>query len=180
VTWRLFVAIDLPDGPRRALTALCDGVSGARWMPPEQMHLTLRFLGATPEEAVSDLRARLGRVRQAPFAIAGAGVGVFPPPAARKPARVLWAAVAPPGPVVALKDAIDAQLGPDPETAERGFHPHVTLARFRDRPGRELGPYLAAHAAFATPPFTVDAFHLYRSTLGSDGARHERVASYGL
>lgn len=180
MTLRLFIAVDVSEEPRRALVGLCHGPTAARWTRPEQLHLTLRFLGATPEESLPDLRDRLARVRAARFTLSARGVGVFPPPPARRPAQVLWAGVAPEAPLAALKHAIDAELGPDAEADARGFHPHVTLARFRTRPGPDLAAYLAAHAAFATPPFPVDAFHLYRSTLGPDGALHEVIATYPL
>jgi 2'-5' RNA ligase len=101
-------------------------------------------------------------------------------PRKRRPARVLWTGVVPEEPVAALKAAIDAVLGPDPEADGRGFSPHLTLARFRDDPRAQLDHYLAQHAGFASPTWTVDRFHLYRSLLGSDGARHELLQRYPL
>jgi RNA 2',3'-cyclic 3'-phosphodiesterase len=175
---RLFLAIDLPAPVAGEVQALCQGLAEARWGKPAQLHLTLRFLGDTPEEALAGMLARLGTVARAPFTLAVRGVGVFP--RKRRPARVLWAGIDPQGPVVALKEAIDQVLGPDPESAERGFSPHLTLARFRGDPGPALEGWLEQRAGFSSIPWPVEAFHLYRSTLGRDGAVHEILQSYPL
>jgi len=175
---RLFIAIDLPDEVAAQARALCQGLAAARWTNPGQLHLTLRFLGEVPDDQLAPLQADLARVASPPFTLGLRGVGVFPPK--RRPARVLWAGVTPVEPVAALKAAIDAVLGPDPEAGDRGFSPHLTLARFREDPRAALDGYLATHAGFASASWSVDFFHLYRSTLGSDGARHEILQRYPL
>jgi 2'-5' RNA ligase len=175
---RLFIALDLPEEIAAQARGLCQGLAAARWTNPAQLHLTLRFLGEVAEKELTALQANLARVTGAPFTLGLRGVGVFP--RKRRPARVLWTGVAPAEPVAALKAALDAVLGPDPESDERGFSPHLTLARFRDDPRASLEGYLAQHAGFASPTWTVDRFYLYRSTLGSDGARHEIVERYPL
>ena len=175
---RLFVAFDLPPEIAAELRRICQGPPAARWSAFGQLHLTLRFLGETPEDRLSEVRAALGTVAAAAFSARVRGVGVFP--RKRGPARVLWAGLTPEEPTCALKAAIDKALGPDAEAAERGFSPHLTLARFREDPGPALARYLAEHAAFASAPFAVGAFHLYESTLGRDGAVHEVLESYPL
>ena len=175
---RLFIAIDLAPAIKAEVHALCRGLSAAHWSKMEQLHLTLRFLGETPDEQIAGLRAALAQVKAAPFTLALRGVGVFP--LRRRPARVLWAGVSPEEPACALKKAIDDALGPDPEAAERGFSPHLTLARFRDNPGADLNRYLDEHAHFASAPWPVAEFRLYRSILGSERATHEVLESYPL
>lgn len=178
---RLFVAVALPATIRAALVPLTEELRGARWIPADQRHLTLRFLGDTPEGHLDDLRARLAGVSAPPFSVAVTGTGVFPPrPSRRSPARVLWAGLSPAAPVIALKTALDAALDADPEERGRPFSPHVTLARFKAVPGPALDDYLARHRGFCTPPFEVDAFHLYASTLGPSGARHDLMARFPL
>jgi 2'-5' RNA ligase len=177
---RLFVAVDLPAEIRPAVVRLCQGIGGARWTRPEQLHITLRFLGDTPEDQLGGLRAHLRQVRMSGFELALRGVGVFPPVGARKPARVLWLGLDPPEPLRALKDALDGVLGPDPDTAKRGFSPHLTLARFPTRPRHDLDRFLAEYAGFEGGRFVVSDFHLYRSTLRPEGALHEIVESYPL
>jgi 2'-5' RNA ligase len=93
---------------------------------------------------------------------------------------VLWAGVAPAAPVAELKQAIDASLGPDPEAVDRPFHPHVTLARFKDAPGPELDEYLRRHALLASAPFEATAFHLYESRTLPDGPAYMAMHSYPL
>jgi 2'-5' RNA ligase len=93
---------------------------------------------------------------------------------------VLWAGLDPAGPLVALKAEIDRALGPDPESAGRGFSPHVTLARFKERPGAAADAFLGGHQTLAAGPFPVEAFHLYESQLGPGGARHRIVRTYAL
>jgi len=177
---RLFVAVDLPAELRPVIARLCQGLGDARWTRPEQLHITLRFLGDTAEDRLADLRTRLREVRAPRFELALRGTGVFPPPSARKPARVLWLGLEPPEPVRTLKDAVDGVLGPDPETANRVFSPHLTLARFPTRPRHDLDRFLVEHAGFDGGRFAVSSFHLYRSTLRPQGALHEIVESYPL
>ena len=177
---RLFIAADLPAELRPVVARLCQGIGGARWTRPEQLHITLRFLGDTPEDQLDDLRARLRQVRTPHFELALRGTGVFPPVGGRKPARILWLGLDPPEPLQALKHAVDGVLGPDPETAKRGFSPHLTLARFPTRPRHDIDRFLADHVGFDSGRFMVNDFHLYRSTLRPEGAIHEIVESYPL
>ncbi|MGB8299320.1 MAG: RNA 2',3'-cyclic phosphodiesterase [Polyangia bacterium] len=204
---RLFIAVDLPAELRPAIARLCRGIGGARWTRPEQLHITLRFLGDTAEDRLADLRTRLREVRAPRFELALRGTGLFPPPSTRKPARVLWLGLEPPEPVRALKGAVDGalswepwegsqplprwsaagtagglstRLGSDPETATRVFSPHLTLARFPTGPRHDLDRFLAEHAGFEGGRFVVSSFHLYRSTLRPQGALHEIVESYPL
>jgi 2'-5' RNA ligase len=177
---RLFIAVDLPPEVRPRIARLCQGIAGARWVRPEQLHITLRFLGDTPEAGLSSMREKLRQVALPGFSLSLTGVGVFPPAGARKPARVLWLGLTPPAPLQSLKLALDAVLGPDPEAAQRGFSPHLTLARLNTRPGHDLDDFQARHGELSVGPFPVADFHLYRSTLRPQGALHEIVESYGL
>jgi 2'-5' RNA ligase len=162
---RLFVAVDLPVAERLRLAALETPMAGARWIPTSDLHLTLRFLGAVPESGVDTLTAALARVAGPAFSLALAGVGVFPPPAARKSPQVLWAGLAPSPPLAALKAAIDGALGPDAD--DRPYTPHVTLARLKHPPAAALGAFLDRHRSLSGPGFPADAFHLYESRGGA-------------
>jgi 2'-5' RNA ligase len=176
---RLFIAVDLPPALRALVAKLCQGIGDARWTRPEQLHITLRFMGDTPEAEVPEVQRKLRDVVVPGFSLALTGPGFFPPPGSRKPARVLWLGLAPPAPLQALKLAIDDVLGPDPEADRRGFSPHLTLARFPTRP-RDLDQFLARHAGFTAGPFPVPSFRLYRSTLRPEGALHEILETYPL
>ncbi len=178
---RLFVAIDFPDAVNRRLAGLCGGVPGARWLPPEQLHLTLRFIGEVEGGAFADIAEALSKIRAAPFTVRLAGVGHFPP---RGQPRVLWAGVED-GPrhlgLADLNRQIEARLrGLGLEPDRRNFAPHVTLARLKQVKLGRVRDFLAHHGDFITGSVAIDEFHLYSSTLGARGAVHVIEASYAL
>jgi RNA 2',3'-cyclic 3'-phosphodiesterase len=175
---RLFIALDLPQAVRMEVAGLCCGLPGARWVPDDQIHLTLRFIGEVDGGVFQDIREGLAGIRGCPFVIRLVGLGCFPP---RKQPRILWAGIAPVEPVALLRNRVESilvQLGLAPEG--RKFAPHVTLARFQAVPIGRLARYLADNALFASAEFEVDAFHLYSSFLTRKGALHQLEASYFL
>ncbi len=176
---RLFVAVDLPEPIRHEVAALCAQVSKARWVKPHQLHITLRFMGQTPDDALADIRERLSRVRAPAFELALRGAGVFPGGASKR-ARVLWLGLDPPEPLVHLKRAIDGCLEGDPHGEGAGFSPHLTLARFTERPDETLTQFLTRHEAYNGARWPVTSFKLYQSTLLSSGAVHALVSTYAL
>jgi 2'-5' RNA ligase len=183
---RLFVALEPPDPVRRRLAALADELRRAagragdeiRWVPPANVHLTLQFLGAVPEERVSNVEAALrDAAREArPLSLAVRGVGGFPN--ARRP-RVVWAGLegdlAPLAALVAGLGARLAKLGFPPE--ERPFSPHLTLGRARDRRGAPgLAGALAGVAQEAPAPWRAAEVVLFESHLSPRGPRYEAIA----
>jgi 2'-5' RNA ligase len=180
------VALEPPDAVRRRLAALAVELRRAagraaedvRWVVPENVHLTLQFLGAVPEERVADVeaavRAIAGQAR--PLALEVKGVGGFPN--ARRP-RVVWAGLQ--GDTEALAALVRdlgrrlAPLGFPPE--ERPFSAHLTLGRARDARGAPgLGGALA-HAAEAAPaPWRAVEVVLIESHLSPRGPRYEAIA----
>ncbi|MFQ5509035.1 MAG: RNA 2',3'-cyclic phosphodiesterase [Leptospirillia bacterium] len=175
---RLFVAIDFPDPVRQQLALLCHGLPDTRWMPQEQLHLTLRFIGDVDGATFLDLQDALEGVHHPPFELSLKGTGHFPP---RGEPRMLWAGVAPGEGLSSLHHQVErtvvaAGLEPD----HRNYFPHVTLARLRKTPPRRVADYLAHHALFSAGPFGVNSFHLYASHLTPAGAIHDIQASYPL
>jgi 2'-5' RNA ligase len=175
---RLFVAIELPAEIKEQLPRLRESVPGARWVPVDQLHLTMRFIGEVSEETLTAVRAALAGVHEKSFAITMEGVGHFPP---RKPPRVLWVGLTA-GPELAdLQQQIEAALQSVGLAAEeRPFSPHITLARLRETPPSAVSSYEQRHAGFHCPPFAVTDFHLYESTLTGKGAIHQQLATYPL
>jgi len=94
VAVRLFVAIDLDEPIRQKIVRFVEGASGfapdVRWMKPEALHLTLKFIGEFPDARLQELKQTLATVRSEPFDIAFSGTGFFPTP---KAARVFWVGV---------------------------------------------------------------------------------------
>jgi 2'-5' RNA ligase len=183
---RLFVAVDLAPEPRAALAALIAAtahahpVPSARWTPTAHLHVTLRFLGSVPEAEIAALQAALAAVSAPRFSVALAGVGVFPAADAGKSPRVLWAGLAPREPLHALKLAVDERLGPDPESRDRGFTPHVTLARVHDPAHLAARAFLDRHAQLASVPWLVEGFSLYVSEALATGPAYRVLAQYPL
>lgn len=189
-TWRLFVALALPEPVkdevekaqaelRRALTADC-----VRWTKRAQFHLTLKFLGDVEVDRANDVKARLGQACEAFSAmrLKAEGVGFFP--SARSP-RVIWAGVHDSrGTLAQLQAAVNAALRPfTAEEPEGRFTGHVTVGRVKliKRPQAEQLSKVAR--GMVDRPFgewTADHLELIRSELAPDGARHTTLTSISL
>lgn len=175
---RLFVALELPAELREQLAALRRGLPGARWVPEDQLHLTLAFLGEVEGPAFAAVKQGLNGVRSDPFELELAGTGRFPP---RGQPRVLWAGVRDPAEVSALAAEVRRCLARRGlPLDERRYAPHVTLARLRATPDPQLEAYLRASAGWVSAAHPFTDFHLYSSHLGRSGAQHRVEASYPL
>ena len=175
---RLFVAVDLPDEVAFRLERLCIGLPGVRWTPPDQFHLTLRFIGEVDHSTFYDIGEGLGSVSLRPFEIGLKGLGLFPP---RGAPHTLWAGVDDPeGGLATLKRRIDRVVdGVGVEPERRKFTAHVTLGRFREPPPVDrLTSYLASRGLFRSEHFPVSGFTLYSSVLRPEGALHTVEAAY--
>ncbi|MQA66907.1 MAG: RNA 2',3'-cyclic phosphodiesterase [Alphaproteobacteria bacterium] len=175
---RLFTALELPLAARERLAALAGGVPGARWIPPDNMHLTLRFIGDVDEATAGDLADALAAVQARAFDIVIEGVGTFS--RGRKPS-MLWAGVARNDALMHLQERIDSVLvraGLPPET--RKFSPHVTLARLKDSPRARTEEFIAAHSLLRLPPVRADRFTLFSSFHGREHPTYRAEARYDL
>ncbi len=187
---RLFIALPLPEGLLQRVTRLSQNLQTGfgftpchpKWVSPETIHLTLRFLGATSTERINALIAATGEIarRHGPILIEAAGLGVFPH--WRNPS-VLWAGVR--GRVKAMRalardfEAMACEHGYEPSRTR--FSPHLTLARFRSRKGIEAAhKVVRSHESFQSGEFECAEVVLFRSELQASGAHHHRVASYTL
>ncbi len=175
---RLFVAIDLPDNIKEQVARLCCGLPGARWVRPEQLHLTLRFIGEVDGGMFQDIQEGLGDTGVDQFTLQLDGVGFFPP---RGRPRVVWVGLRPCDGLLHLQRRIESclvALGLEPET--RKFAPHITIARLKNTPPARVGRFLENHNLFCSTPFPVAEFFLYSSILGRNGAVHRIEAGYPL
>lgn len=174
---RLFVAIRPPREARERLLGLMTGIRDVRWQSDEQLHLTLRFIGEVDRHAAADADAALAGIAFPRFEMALDGTGSFD---RRGRIDAVWAGVAPHDVLKALHKKVDsalARIGIAPD--RRAFLPHITLARLNRRSGPAEG-FLAANAGLSSPPFAIDGFCLYESTLGSEGADYTIVERYPL
>jgi 2'-5' RNA ligase len=175
---RLFVALDLPAAMKQTLAALSGGVEGARWMPPETFHITLRFIGEVGRGEAAAVDATLAAIAAPAFTLKIAGVGAF---GQGRETRALWAGVERAEPLLHLHRKIDRALAAhDLEPDRRKFAPHVTLARLKAPRPEHVNAFLAHHAGFDGGRLPVTRFALFESFTGRTGAHYEQLAEYPL
>ncbi len=175
---RLFTAVPIPGRIKSFLHMMGRSLPGARAVPEDQIHITLRFIGEVEGGLFHDIRENLIGVSGKPFHLAIRGVGHFPP---RGKPRILWAGLEPSEQLITLKRRIDASLigcGLPPDS--RKFAPHVTFARLNNPPVNRLTSFLAGNAFLEFESFQVTYFDLYSSKLSAKGAQHSLEASYSL
>jgi 2'-5' RNA ligase len=177
--YRLFIAIDLPDLVKDAIANICFGVPGAKWVPKDQSHLTVRFIGEVEDYYYSHIVEGLKSVTASRLDLSLKGVGYFPP---RNKPRVLWVGMEKNEGMIDLRDAIEKELkeiGLAPE--ERKFSPHITLARLGlQTPLGKVTEFLSANSLFKIDSIPVDEFNLYSSILTPSGAVHRLETTYTL
>ncbi|MCL4368905.1 MAG: RNA 2',3'-cyclic phosphodiesterase [Actinobacteria bacterium] len=188
---RTFVAIELPPEVRQALSdvraaleqeAKALGVGGelalsARWVRPEGTHLTLKFLGWTPEAQLAQIEAGVRRAcaGRHPFQLRLCGVGAFP---SLQRGRVLWIGLdGDLSSLTAIQSQLEGELAPlGYPTEARPFHPHLTLARLERGLPEELSRALAGKFEVPGREWMVDGLSLMRSELLRGGARYTQLA----
>lgn len=181
---RMFLAIDLPAAVRSALgdatARLRDRYAGWRWLRPDGIHLTVRFLGEVDPAGLDHHARTWERVARtlAPGRVGVGGAGVFP---SRGRPRVLWVGVrdesgrAVLGSIAGGIESAAVDLGFRAET--RPFRPHLTVARAL----REGAPEIPAPDAVGDlGPFEATEIALFRSELRPDGARYHRLRVFAL
>ena len=193
---RIFVALDIDDAIRQRIQRFMEGVSefspDARWVRPESLHVTLKFIGEKPIETVEEIKRVLSGIRAKSIEITFRGYGFFP---TAKAARVFWVGIESGPPLPSLVNAVDETtfaLGVAKE--DHPYAPHLTLARGGGRSGT---PHRSPHdapnknfqrlqeklAALPTPEFGTMAAHeffLYQSQLSRGGSRYTKIASFTL
>jgi 2'-5' RNA ligase len=184
---RLFVAVEVPAAIRDDLAALVselhalESKSSAkrlRWVRPENLHVTLKFIGSVPPEKLDVICAELSRVRSdRPVELRFRGLGFFP--SAKRP-RVLWAGMAASPNLAAIAGDIDKRLAKlEIPAEERAFTPHLTLARC-ERSG--ISPALHAevekNSAREFGELRTNKFHLIESKLKPSRAEYTTLQSF--
>lgn len=188
---RTFVAIELDDALKAALRQAQKQLERSRvahigrWVSPDSIHLTLKFLGNVPVNRVDELRQAIHRACEsfAPFHISLTSLRCFPNV---RRLRVIWVGVG--GDLetlMRLQRLVESELnriGFKPE--RRGFTPHLTLARIRNRARRhereEMGKLISTEQVDATASMTVREVSLIRSDLKPSGAVYTRLAAISL
>lgn len=174
---RLFTGLEMPGDAVAALSGLRGGLPGARWIDPENYHLTLRFIGDIDNRTAHSIVDMLDRIRRPAFSITLDGVGVF---GGRKPHSV-FASVATSPMLAALhaeQERMMQMLGlpPDP----RKFAPHVTVARLRGVSPATVAAYMEARGGFFWGPIAIGRFVLFSSRSGQGGGPYVVEEAYPL
>ena len=193
---RLFIALDIDDPIRERISRFVDEVRNlsldARWVKLKSLHVTLKFIGERPDDAVEQIKQELKDVSATTTEIKFRGYGFFPTP---KSARVFWIGMESGPQLAQLAAAIDermASLGIKKE--DRAFSPHLTLARAvggsgsprwrkGDGPNRAFSYLQEKLSALPVPEFgtmTPREFFLYQSQLLPKGSRYTKLAKFEL
>jgi 2'-5' RNA ligase len=179
---RVFIAVELPNEIRTALADVQRDLrpltDSARWVTPESIHITLKFIGEVPEKRIDDVHAALTGLTWKEFTVTVRGVGFFP---GNRSPRVFWAGMEAPT-MQGLAEELDTRMerhGFDKE--KRAFRPHITLARARDtRIDSSLVTGAAPYEEHDFGSFVVDRIFLFKSTLKSSGSVYEKLKEYTL
>lgn len=176
---RLFVGLDLPADLRETLARTYGHLDGARWVPVENLHLTLRFIGEIPNPVADEIDHALAGLRARRFGLGLGGTGLFE---RQGRATTLWAGVAPREPALEhLRAKIETALqrsGLPPE--RRRFQPHVTLARVDQVAPHQLVAWVQAHNLLRTEIVPIGHFTLFSSLLGKEQAVYTPEVDYEL
>ena len=174
---RLFTGLEIPRHVADSLSMMRGGLQGARWIDPENYHLTLRFIGDIDDALARDIAGLLGRVQRRPFELRLDGLTSF---GGRKPRAVVASvtAVAPLLELQAEQERLLQRLGLEPEG--RKYIPHVTLARLRETSSWQVADYLSARGHFRSAAFEVSRFVLFSSRSSVGGGPYVVEAAYPL
>ncbi|HEY2048463.1 MAG TPA: RNA 2',3'-cyclic phosphodiesterase [Caulobacteraceae bacterium] len=175
---RLFAALVPPPDTVSWLQRLQDDLPGARWSPPENLHLTLRFAGQIPERQADDLDAELETIKGGPFDLTLHGVGAFED---HGTPRAIWTGVERSEALEVLQRRCEsaarrAGLAPD----RRTWRPHVTLAYLSGAEPERVGRWIQHNNLARLSPFEVSEFGLYSSWPTKEGSRYRLERAYLL
>src|SRR5260370_1168498 len=178
---RLFVALEIPSTVRENLADLFTSLRAVsaqtRWVRPENLHVTLKFIGEVPEAKLGAIRNALAAVRSdQPVTLDFCGLGFFQN---EKHPRVFWAGTKASPNLKILAAEIEKAVEKLGISRERPFSPHLTLARFEPpRLPEKLRAAIQEHATRHFGSLRTNHFHLIESKLKPSGAEYTTVESF--
>lgn len=175
---RLFVGISLPEALRERLAGLASGLPGARWIQPENLHMTLCFLGQVEEHQLDDIHLALSAIDRPAFDYSLSSIETF---GRGRQVHTLWARVDGGASLITLQAKIEqAMRGLAIPVDNRKFTPHITLARIKGASPVRVAEWLETRGGLAEGPVSVQSFALFRSHLGAGSPYYERLCDYPL
>jgi 2'-5' RNA ligase len=174
---RLFTALEIPAPIAFSLSLLRGGLPGARWVDPENYHITLRFIGDIDHRTADEVARGLAKIDRPSFELSLEGLDAL---SGRKPHSIAACVKASPElrELQAQQERIIQRMGLEPE--RRRFRPHVTLARIRSVSQEDAATYLALRGDFRTAPFPVGRFVLLSSRDSKGGGPYIMEEAYPL
>jgi 2'-5' RNA ligase len=174
---RIFTGLELPLDVARSLATLRGGLPGARWIDPEDYHLTLRFIGDVDDTVAREVASLLGNVSRPPLELRFDGLSSF---GGRRPRAVIATLAQTPAlmELQAEHERLMQRVGLEPEG--RKFMPHVTLARLRSSSSRDVADYLASRPFLVPLSFRVTRFVLFSARASVGGGPYVVEAAYPL
>jgi 2'-5' RNA ligase len=175
---RLFVALDLPWEVKQTLAGFAFNLPGARWVPAQNMHLTLRFIGEAKRLEAEEIDHALAAIRGRGFSLVLTGAGWF-----EKAGRVsaLWVGVERNEALLHLQAKIETALRRIGLAAERRrYTPHVTLARMDMPIGPRFAEFVQSRNLYRSPPIAVEHITLFSSHLGDAHPEYTAEVEYSL
>ena len=182
---RSFIAIELPEGVKSALAELRQELkkcnADIRWVKPDNVHLTLKFLGDIDEKSLDMIieATKAACTGYSGFDLEARGVGVFPD--MRAP-RVLWVGISDNDSLTGLQKDIENGLAAIGFSSEkRRFRPHLTLGRFKSSSGKEgLYDKIEEYKNISQGLIEVTSLFLIKSELTPSGAKHTKITGIDL
>ncbi|RCK32285.1 2'-5' RNA ligase [Thalassospira profundimaris] len=175
---RLFVGVEIPGDIAAELYPLARGIKGLDAQTPENMHITLKFIGNVDPGLAEEIDQALAQVSFEPFDLQVQGLDVF---ASSRKIRIFWAGVKDQPVMRRLAQRVEnALLALDDclELDVRKFTPHITLGRNREAARATIEQAVADHVDQTSRVFTIDRFCLYESHSTSDGPEFRVIAAY--
>ncbi|MTH98200.1 RNA 2',3'-cyclic phosphodiesterase [Roseibium sp. RKSG952] len=175
---RLFTGLEIPSQTGLMLSMLRGGLRGARWIDPENFHITLRFIGDIDDRTADEIADALDRVRRRTVEIRINGLGSF---GNGKQPHAVWARVEPTPQLAELQaeqERIIQRLNLPPE--RRKYTPHVTIARCRTSSNADVAKWLAERGDFQAPPFIAGRFVLFSAKASVGGGPYLVEEAYPL
>ncbi|WP_238318509.1 RNA 2',3'-cyclic phosphodiesterase [Thalassospira australica] len=175
---RLFVGVEIPHDIATDLYPLARGIKGLDAQTPENMHITLKFIGNVDPGLAGEIDQALSQIAFEPFDLQVSGLDMF---SSSRKVRIFWAGVKDQPVMNRLANKVEnalLALEECPDMDVRKFTPHITLGRNRTAARASVEQAIADHADVTSRVFTVDRFCLYESHSTTDGPEFRVIAAY--